>query len=75
MKDQALFFRGNDEGSSLALALVIICLVVLIYFPYASLIHYKLLNETKNLENILMRISNENIFYVNYFEDFFYENE
>lgn len=75
MKDQALFFRGNDEGSSLALALVFICLVVLIYFPYASLIHYKLLNETKNLENILMRISNENIFYVNYFEDFFYENE
>lgn len=73
MKSRVLFFRGNDKGSATILALFFLSLVILLYFPYAESINQRMHFEKKMLENLLIKITNDNSYYQNIYESIAHE--
>ena len=73
MKIRALYIRGNDSGSSFALALFLLSFVVYVYFPLALLVDSKIKKKKKKLEMLTHAIERDNKVYENCFEELLYE--
>ena len=74
MKIRALFIRGNDSGSSFALALFLLSFIVYVYFPLALLVDSKIKVQKQKLEMLTHAIEKNNRAYEQYLEELLYEN-